>query len=129
MDKVFLKCEVCGNLVGMLHDGGAPMTCCGKTMSRLVPNTTDASVEKHVPSVKVEGYTVTVQIGEAPHPMEAAHHIEWIMVNQGAKTQRIALTPDSAPIAVFECSPDDGNNISVYCYCNLHGLWKRGMEL
>lgn len=80
MSAKFFVCEHCGNLVGMIHDAGVPMMCCGQKMTALVPNTVEASGEKHKPVVKVEGNTVTVNVGSVDHPMLSEHFIEWVYV-------------------------------------------------
>ena len=76
----FYICEHCGNLVGMVHNSGVPMMCCGQKMTKLEPGTTDAAVEKHVPVFKVDGNKVSVQIGETIHPMVEGHFIQWIAI-------------------------------------------------
>lgn len=116
----FYRCEICGNLVGMIKDGGGQLVCCDKPMTELKPNTTDASKEKHVPAAVREGGKIVVQVGSAPHPMTPEHYIEWIAVISDTGTERISLSPSDEPKAVF-C---DRPNAEVYAYCNLHGLWK-----
>lgn len=122
MERTFYRCETCGNLVGVIEDAKVPMMCCGKPMTKLEPNTKDAAQEKHVPVAEISGDKLTVKVGEAPHPMTPEHYIQWIMINQGAKTQRMELTPTDAPEACFVIEPD--KELHVYAYCNLHGLWK-----
>ena len=82
MGAKFFVCEHCGNLVGMIHDAGVPMMCCGQKMTALVPNTVEASGEKHKPVVKVEGNTVTVNVGSVDHPMLSEHFIEWVSMSR-----------------------------------------------
>ncbi len=118
--RTFLKCETCGNIVGVVEDAGAPLVCCGKPMSPLTPNTVDASKEKHVPVATRDGNCLTVKIGAAPHPMTGEHHIAWVVAAEGPLTQRMKLAETGAPEAAFRVG--DGN-ITVYAYCNLHGLW------
>jgi len=122
MGAKFFVCEHCGNLVGMIHDAGVPMMCCGQKMTALVPNTVEASGEKHKPVVKVEGNTVTVNVGSVDHPMLSEHFIEWVYVQTENGGQRKALKPDDKPNVTF-CLGDD-KAVAVYAYCNLHGLWK-----
>jgi len=69
----FYRCSVCGNLVGKIEDGGGDMVCCGQPMTKLVPNTVDASKEKHVPTAEINGDTVTVKVGSVAHPMLEEH--------------------------------------------------------
>lgn len=118
----FYICEHCGNLVGLIQDGGAPLVCCGEPMKHLNANTTDASTEKHVPAVTIEGNTLLVQVGDVPHPMTEAHYIQWIYLQTEHGGQRKSLTPSDKPEAVF-CIKHDAP-VAVFEYCNLHGLWK-----
>ena len=97
MGAKFYVCEHCGNLVGMIHDSGVPMMCCGQKMTALLPNTVEASGEKHKPVVKVEGNTVTVNVGAVNHPMAPEHFIEWVYVQTENGGQRKALKPDDKP--------------------------------
>jgi len=116
----FYKCEVCGNIVGLIKKGGGTLSCCGKPMTELIPNTTEASLEKHVPVATRKDGKIIVQVGSALHPMTPEHYIEWIAVVTDNGTERIALSPTDEPKAVF-C---DKENAEIYAYCNLHGLWK-----
>ncbi len=118
----FFVCKTCGNLVGMIHASGAPMTCCGQHMTELVANTVDASQEKHVPKITVEGDLVTVEVGAVAHPMVAEHFIEWVYLMTKRGGQRKALNPGEAPKAVFVLKDD--SPVAAYAYCNLHSLWK-----
>ena len=123
MEQRFFVCETCGNIIAMVKPSGVPVMCCGKKMKEIVPNTTDASQEKHVPVYTVEGNLVKVQVGSAPHPMLAAHHIEWVSLQTKAGNQRKTLKPGEPPKACFAlCEGDEVE--AVYAYCNLHGLWK-----
>ena len=123
MEQRFFACEICGNIIAMVKPSGVPVVCCGQKMKEIVPNTTDASQEKHVPVYTVEGNLVKVQVGSAPHPMLAAHHIEWVSLQTKAGNQRKALVVDGAPEVTFALT--DGDKVeAVYAYCNLHGLWK-----
>ena len=119
----FYVCKHCGNLVGMIHSSGAPMTCCGDHMTELVPGSVDASHEKHVPVVEVKGNTVTVSVGAVAHPMTEEHYIQWVYLHSENGGQRRCLAPGEAPKAVFELVEGD-KPVTVYAYCNLHGLWK-----
>lgn len=113
-------CELCKNAVEVLHAGDGDLVCCGKNMVLQTPNTVDASKEKHVPDVKIEGNKVKVQIGSVPHPMEEKHYIMWIEVHEGNRVIRVTLKPGDKPEAEF-CTA--GGKLKVYAYCNLHGLW------
>ena len=117
----FYICEHCGNLVGMIHDAGVPMICCGQKMTQLVPNTVEASGEKHLPVVTVEDGAIHVNVGAVDHPMIPEHFIEWVYVETTSGGQRKALKPGDAPKVTFTLGDDKA--IAVYAYCNLHGLW------
>ena len=115
------KCEVCGNIVEVLHGGAGELVCCGQPMQRLVENTVDAAKEKHVPVVeKVEG-GVKVKVGDVAHPMEEKHYIEWVEIIADGKAYRQFLNPGEAPEATFNV---EAGQITAREYCNLHGLWK-----
>jgi len=118
--KIF-KCEICGNIVELLHEGKGELVCCGKPMKQFVENTVDASKEKHVPVIEktADGYKVTV--GSVNHPMEEKHYIEWIEIIADNKVYRQFLNPGEAPTAVFKI---DAEQVTAREYCNLHGLWK-----
>jgi len=115
------KCEVCGNIVEVLHEGAGELVCCGQTMKLLVENTVDASKEKHVPVIEKTASGVTVRVGSVTHPMEEKHYIEWIEIIADGKAYRQFLKPGDAPEAVFEIK---ANKIEAREHCNLHGLWK-----
>jgi len=114
------KCEVCGNIVEMIHGGKGQLVCCGQPMKLFLENTVDAAKEKHVPvKEKAEG-GFKVRVGSVAHPMEEKHYIEWIEIIQGGKAYRQFLEPGQAPEAFF---PVEGD-FTAREYCNLHGLWK-----
>ncbi len=117
----FLKCEICGNIVGFVEDKGAPLMCCGKKMTELEPGTSDGAHEKHVPVITVDGNCITVEVGEVHHPMIPEHYIGWIALETKNGNQRKVLT--DTPVAKFAIASDD-EVVSAYAYCNLHGLWK-----
>ncbi len=121
MKEKFYICKHCGNLVGMINNSGVNVVCCGEKMQALVPNTTEASGEKHLPVVTVKDGTVYVSVGAVNHPMTAEHSIEWIYLETESGGHRKALSPDAAPEATF-CIGDE-KPVAVYAYCNLHGLW------
>ena len=121
MNAKFYICRRCGNLVEMIHDVGVPVFCCGQKMEPLVPNTVDASGEKHLPVVTVADGVVTVNVGSADHPMLPEHFIEWVYVKTENGGPRKALKPGDAPHVSF-CIGSD-KPVAVYAYCNLHGLW------
>ena len=119
----FYVCKHCGNIITYLNNAGVPVVCCGEKMSELIPGTTDAAVEKHVPAVSVDGNVVTVKVGAVEHPMLDVHYIQWIVLetNQGNYIKNLA--PNQAPQASFILA-DGEQAIAAYEYCNLHGLWK-----
>jgi superoxide reductase len=115
------KCELCGNIVEVLHGGAGELVCCGQAMTLLKENTVDAAKEKHVPVVeKIDG-GVKVKVGDVPHPMEEKHLIEWIEVIADGKSYVQFLNPGDVPEAVFNIEAD---TITAREFCNLHGLWK-----
>ena len=120
--KKFFVCKHCGNMIGLLHDAGVPMMCCGEKMVEMVPNTTDAAQEKHVPVATVEGNKVVVNIGSVDHPMAAEHWIQWVYLETDKGGHRKVLTPGEKPNVVFALTEDE-KPLAVYEYCNLHGLW------
>ena len=123
MEQKFFICETCGNIIAMVKPSGVPVMCCGKKMKEIVPNTTDAAQEKHVPVWSKEGNLVKVQVGSVAHPMIPAHYIEWVSLQTKAGNQRKALAPEQAPEVTFALT--DGDEVeAAYVYCNLHGLWK-----
>ncbi|MCL2674052.1 MAG: desulfoferrodoxin [Defluviitaleaceae bacterium] len=121
MHKFFI-CKICGNFVGMIDNKGVPLVCCGQNMTELVPNTVEASNEKHLPVYTMSGNTMEVQVGSVPHPMEEKHHIVFIFVETERGGQRKKLNVGEEPKASF-CFVDD-KPLAIYEYCNLHGLWK-----
>lgn len=116
----FYRCNVCGNMVGLIRNGGGTLVCCGQNMEKLVPNTTEAATEKHIPVAVRKDGKIYVTVGSVAHPMTNEHFIEWIALVTDDGTERIALAPGDKPEAVFCDKP----NAEVYAYCNLHGLWK-----
>ncbi|MBC8387998.1 MAG: desulfoferrodoxin [Actinobacteria bacterium] len=115
------KCQVCGNIVEMIHEGKGKLICCGKPMELFEENTTDAVVEKHVPVIKKTDSCIKVNVGSIAHPMEEKHYIEWIELIAGGKSYRQFLKPGDLPNAEFCIELD---NATVRAYCNIHGLWK-----
>ena len=118
----FYFCEHCGNLIEMIHNAGVCVTCCGQKMKRLEPGSMEASQEKHLPVVSVDGNTVTVNVGSVEHPMSEEHSILWIFLQTDKGIQRKQLETGKAPIVTFALF--DEKPVAVYAYCNLHGLWK-----
>ncbi len=121
----FFRCPICGNIVEMINDGGGTLVCCGQPMIELKANTTEAVVEKHVPSVKIENGVVSVQVGSVLHPMIPEHYIQWIALETAQGVSVKFLQPGDQPVMTF-CNTKD--ILAVYEYCNLHGLWKLEMQ-
>ena len=116
------KCEICGNIVEMLHEGAGELVCCGKPMKLLEEKTADTSTEKHVPFIKRGDDKYIVRIGEnALHPMEEKHYIEWIEIIADGKVYRKFLNPGDKPEAEFEIKAE---KLEAREYCSIHGLWK-----
>jgi superoxide reductase len=115
------KCNVCGNIVEVLHGGVGQLVCCDEPMELLEEKTADTGKEKHVPVIeKVEG-GYKVKVGSVPHPMEEKHFIEWIELLADGKAYRQFLEPGLAPEAVFHI---ESKSVGAREHCNVHGLWK-----
>lgn len=114
-------CEICGNIIEVLHEGIGELVCCGEPMKLMKENTVDAAKEKHVPVIEKVEHGIKVKVGSVPHPMEAKHYIEWIELIADGRAYRKFLSPGDAPEAIF-CI--DTETVSAREYCNLHGLWK-----
>ena len=118
------KCEICGNIVEMLHGGKGELVCCGQPMKLFDEKTADTSTEKHVPFIIREGDRYIVKVGEnTAHPMEEKHYIEWIELIVDGVIHRKYLKPGDSPEAVFEIPK--GNDVQAREYCNVHGLWTK----
>jgi superoxide reductase len=115
------KCEICGNIVEVVHGGAGELVCCGQPMKLMVENTVDASREKHVPVIEKVPGAIKVKVGSVAHPMEEKHYIEWIEIIADGKAYRQFLKPGDAPEAVFSV---EAAQITAREYCNIHGLWK-----
>ncbi len=114
------KCELCGNMVEVIHAGGGELVCCGQEMKLMTENTVDAAKEKHVPVIEVGSGFVKVTVGSVPHPMEEKHYIEWIELIADGKAYRQFLKPGEVATATFNVS---ATTLTAREYCNLHGLW------
>jgi superoxide reductase len=115
------KCEVCGNIVEVLHEGQGELVCCGQPMKLLVEGAVDAAKEKHVPVIEKTADGLKVKVGSAPHPMEEKHYIEWIEVIADGRAYRQFLKPGEVPEATFNIA---AQKVTAREYCNIHGLWK-----
>ncbi len=124
MNQKFYRCEKCGNIVAEVKQGESKVMCCGEEMKEIIPGTTDAAAEKHIPVYEKDENKVIVTVGEVLHPMTPEHYIEWISLQTKFGNQRKALKPGDKPSACFALC--DGDKIeAVYAYCNLHSLWKK----
>lgn len=124
MKQKFLICRHCGNLAALIRDQGVPIYCCGEEMQALVPGTTEASGEKHIPVYEVEGNTVYVTVGAAAHPMTREHYIQWVCLETERGIQYAHLEPNDLPGAKFSICPGDTVR-AVYAFCNQHDLWQK----
>lgn len=122
-EQTFYICKHCGNIIGVIKNGGGRIVCCNEAMTELVANTTEAATEKHLPIIAISGNEVTVTVGSVIHPMTEEHLINWIYLLTEKGGQRKCLLPGQEPIAKFVLTEDD-HAISAFAYCNLHGLWK-----
>ena len=116
------KCEVCGNMVEIIHEGVGQLVCCNQPMKLQDENTVDAAKEKHVPVIEKTAEGVLVKVGSVEHPMQDVHYIEWIQLLADDKAYRQFLKPGAKPEALFKV---DGKELFAREYCNLHGLWKK----
>ncbi len=123
MKQEFYRCSHCGNIIAFVENKGVPVICCGQKMEKIIPNSTDAAGEKHVPVIVQDGQHITVTVGSVKHPMLPEHFIEWISIETDKGNQRKVLQSGSEPKAEFVLL--EGEHITTaYAYCNLHGLWK-----
>jgi len=116
--KQIWKCEVCGNIIEVLHEGADSLVCCGQPMNEQKENVTDPEKgEKHIPVI--DGNKVIV--GSVAHPMEESHYIEWIEASgENGEIAKVFLSPGDKPEAEFCFAVESARE-----YCNLHGLWKK----
>ncbi len=119
----FYKCEGCGKLAVLFKESACPTKCCGEPMVEVIPGTTDAAKEKHIPVIEQAGNIVKVTVGSVEHPMLEAHHIEWIILETNQGFQKKDLDPVGKPEAVFALAEGE-TVLAAYESCNLHGIWK-----
>lgn len=123
MEQKFYICERRGNIIAKVRDTGVPVMCCGQRKQEIIPGTSEAATEKHIPVFQVEGNLVTVKVGSTDHPMLPEHSIEWVSLQTKQGNQRKTLHPGDRPeVCVALCEGDEIE--AVYAYCNLHSLWK-----
>lgn len=118
--KQIYKCNVCGNIVEVLHAGAGKLVCCGQPMELLTEKTTDVGLEKHVPVIERLNGKVKVKVGSVPHPMEEQHYIEWVEIIADGRVYRKFLKPGDKPEAEFEITAE---KLEAREYCSIHGLW------
>ncbi len=121
IQKQVYRCNVCGNIVEVLHAGKGELVCCGQPMELLQEKTADVGLEKHVPVVETTDRGIKVKVGDVPHPMEEKHHIEWVEVLTDGGSYRKFLKPGDKPEADFEIG---AQKVVAREYCNIHSLWK-----
>ncbi len=115
------KCDICGNVVELLHEGADALVCCGQPMEKLAAKYEDKGKEKHVPVISAVNGGIKVEVGDVHHPMEDEHYIKFIEVLTADKVLRAELKPGQEPVAEFAV---DGSKVElVREYCNVHGLW------
>jgi superoxide reductase len=119
--KQIYRCNVCGNIVEVLHAGQGELVCCGQPMELLQAKTADEGKEKHVPVIEASDKGVRVKVGSVPHPMEEKHYIEWVEVITDGDGCRQFLKPGGKPTAEFDIK---SKKVAAREYCNIHGLWK-----
>ena len=123
VQKQVYKCNVCGNIVEVLHAGDGELVCCGQPMGLFQEKVTDAGLEKHVPVIEAAGGGTKVKVGDVPHPMEEKHYIEWVEIIAGDESCRQFLKPGDKPEAEFAIG---AQKVKAREYCSVHGLWKSG---
>ena len=118
----FYRCNHCGNIIAFVESSGVPVVCCGEEMQEIIPSSTDAAQEKHVPVITISGNKVHIAVGSTAHPMTSEHNIAWIALQTKQGNQRKELKGDTPAADFMLCDGDEV--ITAYAYCNLHGLWK-----
>lgn len=116
------KCEICGNIVEVIHTGAGRLVCCNKPMVHLEEGSVDAALEKHVPVLEKTATGFKVTVGSVLHPMAEDHYIEWIELIADGVAYRKFLKPGEQPVAEF-CL--DAAQVTAREFCNLHGVWKQ----
>jgi superoxide reductase len=116
------KCEVCGNIVEVLHEGDGDLVCCNQPMQLMKEQEAEQGTEKHKPVIEKKETGILIKVGSIPHPMDEKHYIEWIeVIRKDGKSCKVMLRPGEKPEAEF---PADINDVKeVRSYCNIHGLW------
>jgi superoxide reductase len=116
------KCNICGNIVELLHNGNGKLVCCGESMEKQIEKEEEEGTEKHIPVFEKNDKTFSILVGKEIHPMEGSHYIEWIEVFSRGKSFKKFLKPGDYPSFDFENNL--GEDLIIRSYCNVHGLWK-----
>ncbi len=116
------RCEICGNVIEVVHEGAPSLVCCGEPMGKLAAKTADEGKEKHVPVIEEASAGIKVKVGSVPHPMEEKHYIKFIEILLKDKVMRKELKPGDSPEA--KCYGSKSDVIEVREFCTVHGLWK-----
>ena len=121
--KQIWKCEICGNIIEVIHEGRDALVCCGKPMKLQEEHYSEnEGQEKHVPVIEKSEGGIKVTVGTNEHPMEDEHYIEWIEVSTDKGSSKKFLKPGQKPEAFFPIKTDP-ENVTAREYCNIHGLW------
>lgn len=123
-EKTVYRCNICGNIIEVLHTGDGELVCCDIPMDLLTERIEGTGQEKHIPILEETEDGVKVKVGSMPHPMEDKHCIEWVEVIAGDEVYRKVLNPGDEPEAEFKLKLGDISQIEVREYCNIHGLWR-----
>lgn len=121
-NRTFYRCDICGNLVEKIEDSGVLMVCCGQNMTLLRANSSDGASEKHLPVEKIDNNNLNIKISSVPHPMTEEHHINWVVIAYKNTTKRVNLKINQDP-EINTLIDENDSNITIYSYCNIHGLW------
>ena len=118
------KCKKCRATVQVLDDCNCPcgFECCGEKMETVIPNSVDASAEKHVPTYERDGDYINVKVN---HVMEKNHYIERISLVMEHEQFTLKLGPNFPPA---EAKFPYISGPTIYEYCSQHGLWKKDVE-
>ena len=123
-ELIIKKCKLCGAIVRVLKDcicENCGIKCCGEEMEKLIPNSVEASAEKHIPTYEKVEDEIFVKVN---HVMDKDHYIEWIALVKDNQEYIVNLYPEQNAECRFKYIPGS----TIYAYCNKHGLWKIGVE-
>ncbi len=123
----FFKCNICGNIVELVVKGKGQLVCCNQPMEELKPKEQDQGLEKHVPIAMLKDNKLTVRVGSIEHPMEEKHFIQFIVIKYNNHVERKNLNYSDKPECTFEIN-ERFDEIEIYEYCNIHGLWKSSFK-